>query len=59
MYAQLLSFSWLILATHALCDFYLFIFLFVICFRMHASFLLLVDYISRLKSGNTLLCCLA
>ena len=31
--------------------------LFVICFRMHALFLLLVDHVSKLKSGNTLHSC--
>ena len=31
--------------------------LIVICFRMHVLFLLLVDHVSQLKSGNTLLCC--
>ena len=33
--------------------------LIVICFRMHVLFLLLVDHVSQLNSGNTLLCCLA
>ena len=37
-----------------LCDF---ICLIVICFRMHALFLLLVDHVSKLKCGNTLLSC--
>ena len=35
----------------------IFICLIVICFRMHALFLLLVDHVSKLNSGNTLLCC--
>ena len=44
-------------ATQALFT-YLFVCLFdFICFRMRALFLLLVDHVSKLNSGNTLLCC--